>query len=216
MALVGYDLTDAQLIQWRRQLECDRLEYEEAKLRHDVAVLEYERDQFYMRTQAHLQRTQPNMHQLCHAVDIASADSDSVELAGKRVGVFWKDMKRWYEGVVVDTRQITKALIKYDDGEEHWEEEWTNAADIERCAHCPKLKGHTGRCLGGKRAIHRDTDCPPNAEKRAERAIHRDTDCPPNVEKRARVPTAKLGVNDGWSEEINRRWRTRALRETLH
>jgi hypothetical protein len=197
MALVRYsDTEDAQLVQRTRQLEWESLKYEEANLRFKMSVLEYKRDQF-------CRLTQPNMHHLCQAVDIASADSEYVDeqplttasnaLAGKRVGVFWKGMKRWYEGVITETRQFTKALVKYDDGEEHWEEEWTNATDIKRCAHCPKPKGHMGRCLGAKRV-----------------ATPRDAECFPNVQKRARVATAKLGINDGWGEEVTREWRTRA------
>lgn len=167
-ALVIYDALNIEAR--RKKLQIDRLCLEEDQLCYERDLLEFRRKEL-------VQYKQQNFDHLLAAVEIASnttqSENDGKEetvcrvvpnfddaLIGKRVSVYWSGMGKSYNGVVSDTRKSVQVFVKYDDGEEAWETDWSDEIKKTqtvlnttiafkpcwRSDKCSKHCGHRGNC----------------------------------------------------------------------
>ena len=76
---------------------------------------------------------------------------------GNRVLKYWGTEKRFFAGVIIDM-ESDNYLVRYDDGDEAWENDVDSPDDAQRCRKCEscwKFVGHRGRCNGQGRSRKR-------------------------------------------------------------
>lgn len=170
---------------------------------------------------------------LCSAL---AAKTPSSSPCGKRVSVWWSGMGRYYEGTVISSG----VLVRYDDGEVHWESEYDLKGEFVKCLTCPKPRGHVGRCRGWsslstttprRQKRRRETDNAVRLTRFPRRAPSivpaawasdssrvgsedkgKQIDPKCATEKRGTVGPRRLGVDDGWDTVSARDWKTERVK----
>lgn len=104
------------------------------------------------------------------------------------VEIYWPGDGKWYSGKIWGSGY----LVHYDDGEVAWE---TDDANLRlkpvdrRCARCPKVHGHVGRCLG-----------------LAWKGKFKPREKVTNVMLRRRMPPQRLAEDHKWASTEARKW----------